>query len=182
MSTEAERYPAYKRITSAVILILAALWVGYLLLWPMPGSAAPGMGIPVGAPAPDFSLKAVDGQSYRLSDLQGKAVMINFFATWCPPCRAEMPTIQEVYAEFEAQGFVVLAVNLNESDVAIRSFQEALGITFPIVVDREDRVSRLYDVLPLPTSYFVDRQGVVRGKWTGEIRKDQLLSFVAQVL
>jgi len=75
------RYPRYKRVTSAITLLLLAAWLGYVLLWPNPNAAA-GSGVPVGSVAPDFELKTVTGESYRLSDLRGKAVLLNFFATW----------------------------------------------------------------------------------------------------
>lgn len=176
------RYPLHKRATSAGVLLLAGLWLSYLLLWPNTSVQAVGTGIPLGASAPDFELKTVEGQSFKLSDLRGQVVMINFFTTWCPPCRAEMPALQEVYVALEPQGLVILAVNLGESGVAIRSFQEKLGLTFPIVVDKDDQVARRYDILPLPTSYFIDRDGIVRKKWTGAIRKEQLMAILKEIL
>jgi cytochrome c biogenesis protein CcmG, thiol:disulfide interchange protein DsbE len=176
------RYPAYKRITAALMLLCFGLWIAYLLVWPHNQSKAPGTGIAVGTPAPDFELKTIDGKAVKLSDYKGKPVMINFFATWCPPCRAEMPALQEAYKEYADKGFVILAVNMGETDVAIRTFQEKLGLTFPIVVDENDRVSKLYDIVPLPTSYFVDKNGVVQGRWTGEIRKEQLKSVLGKIL
>lgn len=174
-------YPRYKRVTSAIALLLAVVWFGYVLLWPN-SSATAGAGVPIGSPAPDFELKTLDGETYRLSDLKGQAVMVNFFATWCPPCRAEMPLLEETYAAYKEQGFVVLAVNLDESDIAIDAFRSKLGLTFPIVVDKGSSVSQLYGIVPLPTSYFVDREGIVRGKWTGEIREPQLLAMLKQIL
>ena len=178
MSAVAQRYPRHKRITSVLVLLFFALWTGYVLLMP---NAAKGEGIPIGKPAPDFELKTIDGKSYRLSELKGKPVMINFFATWCPSCRAEMPAMVEAYNELKGAGFEILAVNLNESDIAIRTFTEKFQINFPIVVDKDDRISRMYEIVPLPTSYFVDKNGVVQEKWTGEIRKEQLLSLVKKM-
>lgn len=182
MSAQAQRYPTYKRATSAILLLMLGMWIAYLLLWPSQGSAARGSGIPVGDVAPDFELKTITGETYKLSDLRGQAVMLNFWASWCSPCRAEMPTLQKAYEEYEAQGFVILAINLNESDIAIRGFQEKYGLTFPIVVDKDDRVSRMYDIVPLPTSYFIDREGIVQAKWTGEIRTDQLRLLLRKIL
>lgn len=175
------RYPTYKRVTSAITLLLAVVWFGYVLLWPN-SSATAGAGIPLGAPASDFELKTLDGETYRLSDLKGQAVMLNFFATWCPPCRAEMPLLEETYETYREQGFVILAINLDESDIAVDAFRTKYGLTFPIVVDRGSNVSQLYDIVPLPTSYFVDRAGIVRGKWTGEIQEPQLLEMLKQIL
>lgn len=176
------RYPLHKRAIAVGILLVAGLWLSYLLLWPSSSTRTVGMGIPVGAMAPDFELQTIEGESYSLSALQGQVVMINFFATWCTPCRAEMPALQEAYRTLEPQGLVILAVNLDESDVAIRSFQEKLGLTFPIVVDKDDQVARRYDIVPLPTSYFVDRNGIVRAKWTGEIREQQLMAILNEIL
>lgn len=181
MSAVAEKYPGYKRKTAFMTLVFFGLWVLYVLLMPNTGKTA-GLGIANGQPAPDFELQTIEGKTYKLSDLKGKPVMINFFATWCPPCRAEMPALQEAYAEFEKDGFIILAVNLNESDVAIKSFIERYGLTFPIVVDKADKVSKAYDIVPLPTSYFVDRNGIVQGKWTGEIRKEQLRALIKKIL
>ncbi len=175
------RYPTWKRLTSATFLTLLAGWFLYVLLWPNQSTAA-GTGIPIGQAAPDFELQTVDGQVYRLSDLKGKPVMLNFFATWCPPCRAEMPLLEETYKEYKDQGFVIVAINLNEADVAITSFQQKLGLTFPIVVDKSDAVSRAYDIVPLPTSYFVDKNGIVQGLYKGEIRKPQLLELIKKIL
>jgi cytochrome c biogenesis protein CcmG/thiol:disulfide interchange protein DsbE len=181
VSVAAITYPRYKRVTAAIILVLAGLWVAYLLLWPSQ-SKAPGTGIPVGQAAPDFTLETLDGKTLKLSDLKGKPVMLNFFTSWCSACREEMPALEEVYKEYQAQGFVIVAVNLAESDVAVRAFQQKLGLTFPIVMDRDQRVSRVYDIVPLPTSYFVDRNGVVRAKWTGALTKQQLKALLQQIL
>lgn len=175
------RYPLWKRLTSATFLVLLLGWFGYVLLWPNQ-SAAAGMGVPVGKPAPDFELKTVDGQVYKLSDLKGKPVMLNFFATWCPPCKAEMPLLEETYMEYKEQGFVLLAVNLNESDVAVSSFTQKMGLTFPIVIDKSDTVFRQYDIVPLPTSYFIDKNGIVQGLYKGEIRKPALLDMLKKIL
>lgn len=181
MSATVKRYPTYKRATMVTVLLIFALWAGYLLLVPNANGKAPGTGIPNGAQAPDFELKTTDGKVVKLSDFKGQAVMLNFFATWCPPCRSEMPTLQEVYREYESQGFVLLAINLNESNLAVNKFRENYGLTFPIVIDKEDRVSRLYDIVPLPTSYFIDKNGVVQAKWTGELSKEKLRSFMKQI-
>ncbi|MBP2020175.1 peroxiredoxin [Symbiobacterium terraclitae] len=175
------RYPTYKRVTSAITLILAAIWFGYVLLWPNTNATA-GSGVPVGGPAPDFELKTVEGETYRLSDLKGKAVMLNFFATWCTYCKAEMPVLQEAYEKYRDQGFLILAIDLDESDLAITTFRDQYGLTFPIVVDRGSNVSQRYQIVPLPTSYFVDRSGIVRAKWTGAIDKAQMEALLKQIL
>jgi len=175
-----KRYPTYKRITAAVTLLLAALWFGFLLLRPSPRGAD---GAAVGCVAPDFELNTVEGETYRLSDLRGRAVVLNFFATWCTYCRAEMPVLQAAYETHRDRGLLVLAVNLDESDLAITRFREQLGLTFPILVDRGGNVSQLYQIVPLPTSFFLDREGVIRAKWTGaldEAQVDEALKLILQ--
>ncbi len=175
------RYPRYKRVTSAITLLLLAAWLGYVLLWPNPNAAA-GSGVPVGSVAPDFELKTVNGESYRLSDLRGKAVLLNFFATWCRYCEQEMPALEEAYRTYADQRFVVLAIDLDETDLAITAFRDEMGITFPILVDRGSNVARVYQIVPLPTTYFIDRSGVVRGKWTGPLTPEQLREALQLIL
>ncbi|MEE8390436.1 MAG: redoxin domain-containing protein [Anaerolineae bacterium] len=115
-----------------------------------------------GFTAPDFTLETLDGQTITLSDLQGQAVLINFWATWCLPCRKEMPAIQQVYEQYRDQGFIVLAVNLQEQDAQVAAFAGQLGLTFPILMDRDGGVFDRYRVMALPTTFFVDRAGVIQ--------------------
>lgn len=113
--------------------------------------------------APDFTLKTASGESYTLSDLQGQAVLVNIWATWCPPCRAEMPAIQVMYDEYKEQGLVVLAVNstVQDNPLEIAPFVQQYNLTFPILLDETGDVSRAYQVRSLPSSYFINRQGII---------------------
>ena len=115
-----------------------------------------------GFAAPDFTLETLDGPAMTLSDLRGQVVLINFWTTWCPPCRAEMPAIQEVYDQYRDQGFTVLAVDLMESDAQVMDFVEEMELTFPILMDRDEGVSERYRIKSIPTTYFVDRSGVIQ--------------------
>src|SRR5574337_1123153 len=119
--------------------------------------------------APDFALKTLDGNAVRLSEFRGKkVVLINFWATWCPPCRLEMPAIQQIYAEYKDKGFEVLAVNI-ESDAKqeIGDFVKELRLTFPILLDPNMKITRKFRVIGLPVSVLIDRQGIVRAKEIG---------------
>lgn len=113
--------------------------------------------------APDFTLQTIDGETYTLSDLQGSAVLVNMWATWCPPCKAEMPAMQKVYEEYKDQGLVVLAVNSTFQDTQsnIAPFIEEYSLTFPILLDTTSQVTRAYRVRSLPSSYFINRQGII---------------------
>ncbi len=136
----------------------------------------------IGKPAPDFTLLTPEGGSVSLSEFRGQAVAINFWATWCPPCRLEMPMLEAAYQRYKAQGFTVLAVNQQESPSAARAYFQELGLSFPVVIDETGEVSSLYRVLALPTTYFVDRKGIVRAMHRGLMTEQQLEGYIAQVL
>jgi len=119
--------------------------------------------------APDFLLEKLDGGTVRLSDLQGKAVLVNFWATWCQPCRSEVPHLVAAYERYRQEGLEIVAVNLQEDEDTIADFVEEFGVEFPVVVDRSGDVADEYRVPGIPTSYFVDRSGVVRSIYTGPL-------------
>ncbi|MGH2592125.1 MAG: TlpA disulfide reductase family protein, partial [Anaerolineae bacterium] len=106
----------------------------------------------------------LDGKMVTLSELRGQAVLINLWASWCPPCRAEMPALDAVYRQYRNDGFVVLAVNTTyqDSEADARTFAQNLGLTFPILLDRDGATSRRYLLQALPTTYFVGRDGSIR--------------------
>jgi thiol-disulfide isomerase/thioredoxin len=133
-----------------------------------------------GQPAPDFALRSLDGKVIRLSDLRGRPVLINFWATWCGPCRAEMPDLQAVYAE-RKDDFVVLAVNsegtgADNARQLASDFRDELGLTFPIVLDTPDtEVLHQYKLKGLPDSFFIDRNGIIREMSIGPMNRDTIL-------
>lgn len=138
----------------------------------------------VGFAAPDFSLATPDGETIALSDLQGQAVLVNFWATWCPPCRAEMPAIQQVYEQYQEQGFTVLAVDLQETEAEVTAFATQLDLSFPILIDPKGQVFSRYQVRALPTTFFVDRNGVIQeitlgGPMTQPFIESQVVSLLA---
>ncbi len=122
-----------------------------------------------GHQAPDFALKTLEGKTLRLSELRGKkVVLINFWATWCPPCRLEMPTMQQIYSEYGKKGFEILAVNIEpDAKQEIREFIKELRLTFPVLLDPQMKVAREYRLFGLPASVLVDRKGIVRARETG---------------
>lgn len=118
----------------------------------------------VGYRAPDFTLPRLDGGEVTLSDLRGQVVVVNFWATWCPPCRAEMPDLQRAYEDRKAEGLTILAVNttFQDSESSAAQFVRDLALELPVLLDRSGEMSRSYELRAMPTTLFVDRQGIVR--------------------
>ena len=115
-----------------------------------------------GQPAPDFALKSSTGENLRLSEYRGDVVMINFWATWCGPCRQEMPLLDELYNRYERVGFNLLGVNIDDDSRRAMQMIEELGVDFPVLFDNRKEVSELYDVQTMPVTVLVDREGTVR--------------------
>ena len=122
-----------------------------------------------GRAAPDFLLETLDGGALRLSDLQGKAVLVNFWATWCAPCRSELPYLVAAYERYRQEGLEIVAVNLQEDGDTISDYAEEFGMEFPVAIDRSGDVADKYRVVGIPTSFFIDRSGVVRSIYTGPL-------------
>jgi cytochrome c biogenesis protein CcmG/thiol:disulfide interchange protein DsbE len=127
--------------------------------------------------APDFSLQTLSGETVTLSSLRGRPVLINLWASWCTPCRLEMPAMQRVYEDYQAQGFQVLAVNATNQDDAGKAadFARQYGLKFPILLDNLGSVGRQYQLESLPTSFFVDAQGIIREVVVGGPMSEALL-------
>jgi peroxiredoxin len=115
-----------------------------------------------GQVAPDFALKSSSGENLRLSEYRGDVVMINFWATWCGPCRQEMPLLDELYTRYERVGFSLLGVNIDDDSRRAMQMIEDLGVSFPVLFDARKEVSELYEVEAMPVTVLVDREGNVR--------------------
>jgi len=115
-----------------------------------------------GQTAPDFSLRSASGQNLRLSEYRGDVVMINFWATWCGPCRQEMPLLDELFTRYERVGFSLLGVNIDDDSRRAMKMIEDLGVSFPVLFDENKEVSKLYQVEAMPVTVIIDREGTVR--------------------
>jgi cytochrome c biogenesis protein CcmG, thiol:disulfide interchange protein DsbE len=170
----------------AIVLVLGGGWIlsSRVLLdaGPLAGGLEPAPA--VGHPAPDFTLRTVDGQELSLSDFRGRPVVVNFWATWCPPCRAEMPDFQAAFIEYQNEGLVIIGVNSTAQDDPdlVPGFVAEFGLTFPIVLDETGEVTSAYKILGLPTSIFVDKNGVVQEVFTGPTNKAYIAAKLPDLL
>jgi cytochrome c biogenesis protein CcmG/thiol:disulfide interchange protein DsbE len=126
-----------------------------------------------GRPAPDFQLQSLDGQTFSLKGLRGSPIMLNFWATWCGPCRLEIPFIQEIYEdkEFSEQGLVILAINLGESPAQVKQFVADNGLSFTVLLDTNLDVAKMYNASRIPLTYFVDKNGIIKDMEVGAFVK-----------
>jgi peroxiredoxin len=165
-----------------LVLVLGSAWI-WLTRVPAGGStpmtsrpAAP----VVGYPAPDFALKTLDGQEFRLSAQRGTPVVLNFWATWCPPCRAELPELRAA-SERNAGQVTVVGVNQGETAAAVAKVASDLGLIFTIPLDQAGAVSRAYGVRSLPTTFFIDRDGVIRQIQNGPLTEATLSQLLRAI-
>jgi len=138
-----------------------------------PTTAIENINRPVGpqenAQAPDFTVVDLNGQKLRLSDFRGKRVLLNFWATWCPPCRAELPQIQAAHVKYGKDGFVVLGVDFGESKEQVSKFAKENGLTYLLTLDETGEALTAYNVRGIPATFFIDRQGIIVMKQAGAV-------------
>lgn len=164
-------------ILFGVLLASALLVTSGSLVWGM-GSRVPA----VGTTAEDFRLPDLAGKQQSLSQYRGKVVLVNFWATWCKPCTTEMPAMQTTYDNLRDKGFVVLAINELEDEAKVREHIQQYGHTFPVLLDRDNKVANQFGVFGLPVSVFIDEKGVVREYIKGGLLTEQvILDTVARI-
>ncbi len=144
-------------------------------------SARPDVGIRVGNLAPDFTLKTLDGQTVKLSDYRGKPVLVNFWATWCPPCRQEMPDLEKAYQKYKDQGMVFLGIDMQEDQGTVKNFVQQNGYHWTFAIDADSRVADTYQASAIPTSYFVDKNGIIRDTQIGAITPSLLEAKLSKI-
>ena len=182
-----------KKSWNLVLIVVVLIGAGWIYLTRTPKTQTTG-GAPPPSPregfsAPAFNLDLLDAENsaskVTLSDYRGQVVMINFWATWCPPCREEMPAIQAVFEDYKEQGFVVLAVNttFQDNELEVKDFVLEYNLSFPILLDISGEVSQQYQLRGLPSTYFIDRKGVIQAVVVGgPMNETMIRSRVAAML
>jgi cytochrome c biogenesis protein CcmG, thiol:disulfide interchange protein DsbE len=181
--------PPVGLITMGLGVVL--IGVAALFLMPKAESAASAGGAPeeyssipmeVDFTAPELALENLAGEPESLEDYLGEVVLLNLWATWCPPCKAELPVLQEYYEEHRADGFVILGVDSQEKPEVVESFITTTDVTYPIWIDEKGKAGEAFSSFSLPTSFVIDREGTVRLAWTGAISKAMLEKHVTPVI
>jgi len=163
-----------------VITLVSVLTPGLVMAGCSPSSA---QGVEVGNLAPDFQLQNLDGQTVSLGNLQGKPVLINFWATWCPSCVSEMPYIQEIYEEWSDAELVVLAINIGESSSKVEEFMQNHNLSFTVLLDTKQDVAQKYNFQYIPTTFFIDKDGIIQEKVIGPFQnKAQIENRLSKIM
>jgi cytochrome c biogenesis protein CcmG, thiol:disulfide interchange protein DsbE len=171
---------------NVLIVVVLLAGIGWIWVNRLPsGAGAAGVGaLPpapaVGHPAPDFTVTDTAGKPFKLAALRGTPVVLNFWATWCPPCRAELPELQAGSERLAGQ-VAIVGLNQGETLEEVRTFAEQLGLSFQIPLDERMDVSRAYGVRSLPTTFFIDRSGVIRDMQIGPLTEATLAQHLRQV-
>jgi peroxiredoxin len=170
-----DRVRNWKRLAASLILVVLVAACSES------GAAAP-QGVNTGNVARDFTLETVEGNSVSLKDHRGQVVLINFWATWCPPCRAEIPDLQSTYLERREDGFVVLGVNVEEPLAEVQQFMDEMEMTYPVLLDEGGQVLQTYRANGLPMSVIVDSEGVIQVRHVGYLTASQLEDYLAELI
>lgn len=166
---------------------LIAIGIMFLLLlnnYSTPASPQDFSAVPakVDFAAPEINLHTLSGDSVSLADYRGKVVLVNLWATWCPPCREEMPTLNAFYEKYKANEFVLVAINQEETKDVVQPFVDELKLSFPVWLDESAQAERDFNTMNLPSSYVVDRDGRVRLSWVGSITQSRLEEYVPALI
>jgi len=167
-----------KKLSFLILLLCAAIFIS--------GCEQPPKVAEIGKRAPDFSLVDRKGKTWTVSELKGQVIFINFWATWCPPCREEMPSMQRLYTMMPKDTFKMLAVLNRDDPSQAEIFAAKLGITIPILDDQKDQVGPKYGLTGVPETFIVDKQGILRekfigpAKWDAPVFRQMLMKYLAQ--
>lgn len=133
-------------------------------------------------PAPEFTLSTIDGEDISLSQYQGQPIVINFWASWCPPCRQEAPGLERVWQANKDKGVMFLGVDIQDTEKNTRAYIREFDVTYPNGIDSDGRVTVDYGVVGIPVTFFVNKQGIVERRWVGAIRERQLVAWIDELV
>lgn len=176
------RFYAMMMMGSGLVAIGVML---YILLFNSPAAATQSRSaLPaiVNFPAPELNLFDLSGNPVSLKDHLGSVVLVNLWATWCPPCKEEMPALQAFYEKYSADGFVLVAIDQEETLDVVQPFVREYGLSFPVWLDENYLAQRVFNTMNLPSSYVIDRQGQVRLMWIGAISRGNLEKYVSDII
>lgn len=174
--------PEVQKKSNATAIVSAIVGLGVLALLAL-AFLSPSGGRPrQGDPAPDFAVVLFDGSEVSLSDLRGQVVVLNFWASWCTPCRREAPELQAVWEMYEGKGVVFLGLSYKDAKDASRAFIEEFGITYPNGADPRGKISRTYGLIAVPETFVIDAEGKVAWFHIGEVQSDELARRLAQTI
>lgn len=162
-----------------VILGLLVIAVGYSLYANLTKDKV--QKVEVGEKAPDFALVDLNGQKHQLSDYKGQGVFLNFWGTFCKPCEEEFPYIDNQYEHFKDKGVQVIAVDVGETEFAVRQFVERHELTFPVVIDQNEEVQTAYGINPLPITFLIDKNGTVVKSHMGQLTEAMVHDYMKQI-
>lgn len=175
----------YQTTIYASILLFGIIWIGISAKFFKPDINSRISTPQKGFSAPEIDLFSLNGIKYNLSDFKGEVILVNIWASWCKPCRAEMPVMQRVYEKYQGEGFTILAVNATKQDNinAVTNFSEEHGLTFPILLDLQGEVTSNYLVNAFPSSYFINREGKIQDIFIGgPMNEAYLISRIEEML
>lgn len=166
-----------KKVIAGIVLVLL---ISFALVQAMDKEKEDKLpGLKVGVKAPDFTLKNLEGEKVQLSDFKGKKVLINFWATWCKPCRDEMPAMEKYY-QSASNDVVFLAVNTDPTS-DVKGFADEMKLTFPILLDNADKTMNAYGVLSIPTTFFIDEKGNIGSKHVGQMSYEEIKKYIEEL-
>lgn len=179
--------PSYRRFYATLLIGAGLISIGIMFIFLLNKSSAStqdfsAVPVKVDFAIPELNLEDLSGKPVSLDDQLGSVMLVNLWATWCPPCIKEMPTLQAFYEKYKTHDFVLIAINQEESLEIVAPFVDEFGLTFPVWLDLKYQAQRVFNTMNLPSSYVIDRNGIVRLMWIGEISAKNLEKFVADVI
>lgn len=181
--------PSNRKVFSLVLMGAGLIFVGVAAFFLLPRTdrkvSADNLAVrpaELNRPAPDLTLRDLEGKLVSLADYRGQVILVNNWATWCPPCRAEMPVLEAYYQAHHQEGFVILAIEAGDPIEEVRAFVRQYGLSFAVLLDPEGHSLSAFNNPALPNTYIIDRQGRVRLAWTGAVNQKALETFLTPLL